>query len=155
MTIREAQAREMTMGERIARLNEIPMERLRDMRSIWGDAASFTCGQCGKDVEIKLTQRIEDWRYTVQTSRHGHRSTVTRFCSWSCMQAWRRGHEKTTPNLATNGRRYTPEEEDLIVRMHREGKKWPEIAAACGRNENAVRCHYNNNLSYVGREMEA
>ena len=52
MTIREAQAREMTIGERIARLNEIPMERLRDMRSIWGDAASFPFPDEGHAVPV-------------------------------------------------------------------------------------------------------
>ena len=137
----------MTIGERITRLNEIPMEQMRDLNDIWGKPRTFKCCQCGKTVELGLTQRTSDWQYKAISS---HNWPTSWCCSWNCLQEWRREHEKRGTH-ATNGRAYTPEEDEMILRLRDQGASWAEIGKACGRKPTAVQAHYNNALAWEGR----
>lgn len=140
-----ATARRMTMGERIARLNEIPtLEAPKDLKDIWGEPDSFNCCWCGKHVEIPLRSSIRKWAYCATSAGGGKR---LRACSWSCLQAWRNDRrQKMAVACATRGKPYTPEEDKLIIELHGKKVKWEEIAMITGRNINALRNHYNNYL---------
>lgn len=115
--IKEAIGREMTWGERIARLKETDDKPENDSGYI-PQFPGFDCDLCGKRVEFRYGQNKSTW---------GYRKNYKVFCSWACYKAY-----EANESNARRVHKWTKEEDEVILRMRRAGAPFPEIGKALG-----------------------
>ena len=136
--------RAMTIDERIAR--EDAKREAMTINELLGESKKFTCCQCGKVVELGLSQDYESWAYNV-SYKHKYAARLC-CCSWNCLQAYRREHASESRRC----RPYTAEEDEEIVRLRKAGLTWPEIGEKVHREAMAARARYQNFLTAGGDE---
>ena len=100
--------------------------------------SKFKCKYCGKLKEMPFGATCDTWVYKADSKL---------FCSYSCFTRYKANHEKTIAasrdRMATSGKRWTQDEDDMIVTMRKTGANWTEISNELpGRSPQAVLAHY-------------
>lgn len=146
MTYDDALRRNMTWGERIARLTattDDPEAEPEPENRPPVALRTFICTYCHKTVEFKVGQSGTTW---------GYRRGTYLFCSYHCMLDYDANHGRHGCNRPR--KEWSEDDNRTLMEMRAAGMSYKLIGQRLGRSGNAVQMHYRVLTGAKGAEDE-